>query len=65
MATPFFYCEDIGGRTIKQTILGGLSCGLLGTHLSFIVFGGFGLHVQTTEKPIWQACLQEGLLRLK
>ncbi len=50
VATPFFIARISEGRTIKQTILGGLSCGLLGTYLSFIVFGGFGLHVQTTGK---------------
>lgn len=48
VATPFFIAKISEGRTIKQTILGGLSCGLLGTYTSFVVFGGFGLHMQTT-----------------
>ena len=47
VATPFFIARISEGRTIKQTILGGLSCGLLGTFTSFIVFGGFGLYQQT------------------
>lgn len=47
VATPFFIAKISEGRTVRQTILGGMSCGLLGTYLSFIVFGGFGLHLQT------------------
>lgn len=47
VATPFFIARISEGRTIKQTILGGLSCGLLGTYTSFITFGGFGLYQQT------------------
>lgn len=48
VATPFFIARISEGRTVRQTILGGLSCGLLGTYTSFIVFGGFGLHLQVT-----------------
>ena len=48
VATPFFIAKISEGRTVRQTILGGMSCGLLGTYLSFIVFGGFGLHLQTS-----------------
>ena len=47
VATPFFIAKISEGRTIKQTILGGLACGLGGTFTSFIVFGGFGLYLQT------------------
>lgn len=47
VATPFFIARISEGRTIKQTILGGLTCGLLGTFTSFITFGGFGLYQQT------------------
>lgn len=47
VATPFFIARISEGRTIKQTILGGLTCGLLGTYTSFITFGGFGLYQQT------------------
>lgn len=47
VATPFFIARISEGRTIKQTILGGLSCGLLGTYTSFLIFGGFGLYQQT------------------
>lgn len=50
VATPFFIAKISEGRTIKQTILGGLSCGLLGTFTSFIVFGNFGLNLQTSGK---------------
>jgi len=50
VATPFFIAQISEGRTIKQTILGGLSCGLLGTYTSFVTFGGFGLYQQTTGK---------------
>ena len=50
VATPFFIASISEGRTIRQTILGGLSCGLSGTWLSFIVFGGFGLRLQTSGK---------------
>lgn len=50
VATPFFIAKISEGRTIKQTILGGLSSGLLGTYTSFIVFGGFGLNLQTSGK---------------
>lgn len=47
VATPFFIARISEGRTVKQTILGGLSCGLLGTWTSFITFGSFGLYQQT------------------
>ncbi|KAA0548499.1 BCCT family transporter [Bacillus sp. BGMRC 2118] len=47
VATPFFIGKISEGRTIKQTIIGGFSCGLLGTFTSFIVFGNFGLFHQT------------------
>lgn len=50
VATPFFIARISEGRTIKQTILGGLSCGLLGTYTSFSVFGNYGLHLQTSGK---------------
>lgn len=50
VATPFFIAKISEGRTIKQVILGGLSCGLLGTYTSFIVFGNFGLYQQVTGK---------------
>lgn len=47
VATPFFIARISEGRTIRQTVLGGLSCGLLGTYTSFLTFGGFGLYQQT------------------
>lgn len=50
VATPFFIGKISEGRTIKQTILGAFSCGLIGTYTSFIVFGNFGLYQQVTGK---------------
>lgn len=47
VATPFFIARISEGRTVKQTILGGLSCGLMGTWISFVVLGNFGLYQQT------------------
>lgn len=47
VATPFFIGKISEGRTIKQTIVGGFTCGLLGTFTSLIVFGNFGLFHQT------------------
>lgn len=60
VATPFFIAKISEGRTIKETILGGLSCGLLGTYTSFIVFGGFGLHLQTSGKMDLAGMLADG-----
>ena len=61
VATPFFIARISEGRTIRQTILGGLSCGLLGTYTSFIVFGGFGLHLQTTGTLDLAGMLADGM----
>ena len=47
VATPFFIAKISEGRTIKNVILGGLFSGLAGTFTSFIVFGGYGLYLQT------------------
>ncbi|MEH7222960.1 BCCT family transporter [Bacillus sp. JJ1566] len=47
VATPFFIGKVSEGRTIKETIVGGYSFGLLGTFSSFIIFGNFGLFHQT------------------
>lgn len=47
VATPFFIAKISKGRTIKQIVLGGGLAGLLGTFSSFMVFGGYGLHLQT------------------
>lgn len=60
VATPFFIAKISEGRTIRQTIFGGLSCGLLGTYTSFIVFGGFGLHLQVTGKVDLAGMLADG-----
>ena len=47
VATPFFIAKISKGRTIKQTVIGGLIAGLAGTFTSFIVFGGFGMNALT------------------
>lgn len=46
VATPFFIAKISKGRTIKNVLLGGMLCGLLGTFASFIIFGGFGINLQ-------------------
>lgn len=60
VATPFFIARISEGRTLRQTVFGGLSCGLLGTYTSFIVFGGFGLHLQTGGRLDLAGALEEG-----
>lgn len=60
VATPFFIARISEGRTIKQTVLGGLSCGLLGTWTSFITFGGFGLYQQSNGILDVAGALAEG-----
>ncbi len=50
MATPFFIGSISGGRTIRQTILGGYFWGLAGTFTSFIILGNYGLNLQMTGK---------------
>lgn len=60
VATPFFIARISEGRTVKQTVLGGLSCGLLGTWTSFIVFGNFGLYQQTHGTVAAADMLAEG-----
>ena len=47
VATPFFIGTISEGRTIKNTVLGGILCGILGTYLSFIVLGYFGLNLES------------------
>lgn len=46
VATPFFIGLISKGRTIRNTILGGFSCGLAGTFTSFIILGNYGLSQQ-------------------
>ena len=47
VATPFFIGTISEGRTIKNTVLGGIFCGILGTYLSFVILGYFGLNLET------------------
>lgn len=46
IATPFFIARISKGRTIRQTAIGAMCCGLLGTFTSFIFLGNFGLQNQ-------------------
>lgn len=48
VATPFFIGAISKGRTIKQVILGGYFFGILGTYISFIVLGNYGLVLKVT-----------------
>ncbi len=47
VATPFFIGTISEGRTIKNTVLGGILCGILGTYMSFIILGYFGLNLES------------------
>lgn len=47
VATPFFIGTISEGRTVRNTVLGGLICGIAGTYCSFIVLGNYGLHLET------------------
>ncbi len=60
VATPFFIARISKGRTIKQVLIGGGIAGLLGTFASFIVLGGFGMHLQTTGGFDAIAMMNEG-----
>ena len=60
VATPFFIAKISKGRTIKQVLVGGGIAGLLGTFSSFIVLGGFGMHLQTSGVFDAVAMMNEG-----
>lgn len=60
VATPFFIARISKGRTIKQVLVGGGIAGLLGTFASFIVLGGFGMHLQTSGTFDAVAMMNEG-----
>ncbi len=47
VATPFFIGTISEGRTIKQTVIGGLFFGVAGSYCSFIVLGNYGLYLET------------------
>ena len=48
VGTPIFIAKISKGRTIKQTLIGGLIAGSLGTMSSFISMSGFGLNLQAS-----------------
>ena len=47
IAAPFFIGKISQGRTIRQTILGGYLFGVGSTIVSFVVFGNYGLGLQS------------------
>ena len=47
VATPFFIGTISEGRTVRNTVFGGLLCGIAGTYCSFIVLGNYGLYLET------------------
>ena len=61
VATPFFIAKISKGRTIKQILLVGGACGLLGTFSSFIIFGGFGLNLQSSGSFNIAALINSGI----
>ena len=48
VGTPFFIAKISKGRTIRQTIIESMTYGLLGTFMSFMVLGGFGMNIQAS-----------------
>lgn len=46
VATPLFIAKISKGRTIRNTILGGMGYGMLGTYISFIVISNTSLYHQ-------------------
>lgn len=50
IATPFFIARISKGRTLRQTALGAMICGLLGTFTSFIFIGNYGLQHQISGR---------------
>ncbi len=60
VATPFFIGKISEGRTIRQTVFGGLACGIAGTYTSFIIFGNYGLFQQVTGKVDLAGMLANG-----
>lgn len=61
VATPFFIGSISGGRTIKQTILGGYLFGVASTFISFIILGNYGLGLQMHGKlEVLSAYLENG-----
>jgi len=61
VATPIFIGKVSEGRTIRQTVLGGMGAGLLGTFTTFIVFGNFGLGNQVAGRIDAIAMLESGM----
>lgn len=61
VATPFFIGTISEGRTVKNTVLGGLLCGILGTYLSFIILGYFGLNLEVRGVYSAASSLKNGI----
>src|SRR5699024_10448693 len=60
VATPLFIAKISKGRTIRQLILGGLTAGLLGTFMSFIILGGTGMNAQVSGTLDVMAMMNNG-----
>ncbi len=50
VAAPFFIGSISKGRTIKQVVLGGYGWGFLGTFISFIILGNYGLGLRVHNR---------------
>lgn len=61
VATPFFIAKISKGRTIRQMIIGGMGFGIAGTFTSFMVFGGYGLYLQTSNQLDAAGMLASGM----
>ncbi|KPU44318.1 glycine betaine transporter OpuD [Oxobacter pfennigii] len=61
VATPFFIGMISKGRTIKNVILGTYGYGIMGTFLSFIIFGNYGLSQQLAGKVDIIGMVQDGM----
>ena len=48
IANPFFIAKISKGRTIRQTVIESMSAGFIGTSLSFMILGGFGMNLQSS-----------------
>ena len=55
VAAPFFIGSISGGRTVRQTILGGYVFGVGSTLTSFIVLGNYSMGMQVTNRADFMA----------
>lgn len=57
---PFFVAKISEGRTIRNTIIGGLIAGCLGTGSSFLVMSNFAIYQQMTGVKDYLAMVRDG-----